>query len=227
MPAILNQLGLPAVLVVGAIFIVWFVAGNELMRRRGRSLAIWSKRALDPLGGRQAIQWITLHSFRLEIEGLKPPFTSGTMTGLVESWDVPITWLINRLNGRRDMVLVQLALRQQPIRGIELFRLRSLLAGDARQMAAEEGWTTEPFEEFQLAAMPGATPQRLASELLAALGPRRADLLRLALRRRGLHLTLALNIPDRQKVQPAELTRLLQGVAAVALRYATPAEATD
>jgi hypothetical protein len=227
MPAILNQLGLPAVLVVGAIFIVWFVAGNELMRRRGRGLAIWSKRVLDPLGGRQAIQWITLHSFRLELEGLKPPFTSGTMTGLVESWDVPITWLLNRLNGRRDMVLVQLALRQQPIRGIEVFRPRSLLAGDARQLAAEEGWATEPFEEFQLAAMPGATPQRLASELLAALGARRADLLRLALRRRGLHLTLALNIPDRQKVQPAELTRVLEGLAAVALRYATPAEATD
>ena len=225
--ASLNQLGLPAVLVVGAIFIVWFVAGNELMRRRGRNLAIWSKRALDPLGGRQAIQWITLHSFRLEIEGLKPPFTSGTMTGLVESWDVPVTWLINRLNGRRDMVLVQLALRQQPIRGIELYRGRSLLAGDARHLAAEEGWTTEPFEEFQLASMPGATPQRLASDLLAALGPHRADLLRLALRRRGLHLTLALNVPDRQKVQPAELTRLLHGLAAVALRYATPAEATD
>lgn len=227
MPATLNQLGLPAVLVVGAIFIVWFVAGNELMRRRGRNLAIWSKRALDPLGGRQAIQWITFHSFRLEIEGLKPPFSSGTMTGLVESWDVPFTWLINRLNGRRDMILIQLALRQQPIRGIELFRARSVVAGDARQLAAQEGWTTESFEEFQLAAMAGATPQRLASDLLAALGPCRADLLRLALRRRGLHLTLALNVPERQRVQPADLTRLLQALAAVALRYATPAEATD
>jgi hypothetical protein len=138
-----------------------------------------------------------------------------------------MTWLINRLNGRRDMVLVQLALRQQPIRGIELFRLRSLLAGDARELAAQEGWTTEPFEEFQLASMPGATPQRLASDLLAALGPRRADLLRLALRRRGLHLTLALNVPDRRRVQSAELTRVLEALAAVTLRYATPAEATD
>jgi hypothetical protein len=63
--------------------------------------------------------------------------------------------------------------------------------------------------------------------LLAALGPRRADLLRLALRRRGLHLTLALNVPDRQRGQPAELTRVLEALAAVTLRYATPAEATD
>lgn len=227
MPAALNQLGLPAVLVLGAIFIVWFVAGNELMRRRGRALALWSKRALDPLGGRQAIQWITMHSFRLEVDGLKPPFRSGTMTGLVESWDVPFTWLVNRLNGRRDMVLVQLALRQQPIWGVELFRSRSILAGDARHLAAQEGWVTEPFEEFLLASAPGASSQKLARELLAALGPRRADLLRLAVRRRGLHLTLGLNVPHQQRVQPAELTQLLQGLAAVTLRYATPAEATD
>lgn len=225
--ASLNQVALPVVLAVGAIFIVWFVAGNELMRRRGRSLAVWSKRAVDPLGGRQAIQWLTLHSFRLEIDGLRPPFRSGTLTGLVESWDVPFTWLINRLAGRRDMILVQLALSQQPIWGIELFRPRSVVAGDARQLAAQEGWTTEPFEEFLLASPPGATSQRLAGELLAALGPRRGDLLQLAVRRRGLHLTLALNVPHRDHVQPADLTRLLQGLAAAALRYATPAEASD
>jgi hypothetical protein len=225
--AALNQFALPAVLAVGAIFIVWFVAGNELMRRRARTLAIWCKRAVDPLGGRQAVQWITLHSFRLEIDGLAAPFRSGTVTGLVESWDVPFTWLINRLNGRRDMILVQLALRQQPIWGIELFRPRSVLAGDARHLAAQEGWVTEAFQELLLASPPGATSQKLAGELVAALGSRRGDLLRLAVRRRGLHLTLALNVPDPRRVQPADLTRLLQGLAGVALRYATPAEATD
>lgn len=223
----MNQVALPIVLGLGAILIVWFVAGNERMRRRGRSLAIWSKRALDPLGGRQAIQWITLHSFRLEVDGLKPPFTSGTMTGLVESWDVPFTWLINRLNGRRDMVLVQLAMRQQPIWGVELFRPRSVLAGDARHLATQEGWQTEPFEEFLLASPVGASSQKLAGELLAALGPRRSDLLRLAVRRRGLHLTLGFNVPDRERVQPQDLTRTLQAVAGVALRYATPAGAAD
>jgi hypothetical protein len=223
----LNQVALPAVLAIGAIFIVWFVAGNELMRRRARTLALWSKRAADPLGGRQAVQWLTLHSFRLEVDGLKPPFRSGTLTGLVESWDVPFIWFINRLNGRRDMILVQLALRQQPIWGIELFRRRSVLAGDARHLAAQEGWVTEPFEEFLLASPPGATSQKLAGELVAALGPGRAELLRLAVRRRGLHLTLALNVPDLERLPPAGLTGLLEKLATVALQYATPAEATD
>jgi len=223
----LDQLALPAVLALGAIFIVWFVAGNEYMRRRARALAIWSKRALDPLGGRQAVTWLTLHSFRLEITDVKPPFRSGTMTGLVESWDVPFTWLINRLNGRRDMVLIQLALRQQPIWGLELYRPRSVLAGDARHLADQDGWTTQQFEDFLLSSPPGASTGRIAGDLLLSLGSRRADLLRLALRRRGLHLTLALNVPDLKSLPPVELTRLIQALATAALKYTTPAEAAD
>ncbi|TMF58621.1 MAG: hypothetical protein E6I22_01570 [Chloroflexi bacterium] len=96
------------VVALGALLVIWYLVGNEVMRRRGRTLAVWCKRALDPLGGRQAIQWITTHSFRLEVQGLKPPFTEGSLTGLAESWDVPMIWAINRINGRRDMVLLQL-----------------------------------------------------------------------------------------------------------------------
>ena len=77
MPSIQN-LALVFVFALGALLIGWYLVGNEVMRRRGRSLALWCKRALDPLGGRQAIQWITTQSFRLEVEGLKAPFVGGS-----------------------------------------------------------------------------------------------------------------------------------------------------
>ena len=137
MPSV-QKLALLFVFVLGALLIGWYLVGNEVMRRRGRSLALWCKRALDPLGGRQAIQWITTQSFRLEVEGLKAPFVAGSLTGLVESLDVPVVWLANRANGRRDMVLLQLSLRQQPIWGLELYRPRSVLAADARKYSMEE-----------------------------------------------------------------------------------------
>lgn len=226
MPFLVENLALLLVLVLGALLIGWFVVGNEVMRRRGRSLAVWCKRALDPLGGRQAIQWITTQSFRLEVDGLRAPFTAGSLTGLVESLDVPIIWLANRANGRRDMVLLQLSLRQQPIWGLELYRPKSVLAGDARKYALEEGWTETVFDGLRLAAV-GPGMEKVVRELTAELGDEATNLVRLAIRRRGLHLTLAMNIPDRSRLTPERFTEIVQRLARALLRFATPAPSAE
>lgn len=218
-----QNLALPVVFAIGALLIGWYIVGNEVMRRRGRSLAVWCKRALDPLGGRQAIQWITTQSFRLEVEGLKPPFGSGTLTGLVESLDVPVIWLANRANGRRDMVLFQVSLRQQPIWGFELYRPRSVLAGDAGKYAREEGWTETALDGFRLASAGGVKMEKPARELMATLGDEATNLVRLAIRRRGLHLTLALNVPDQNRLSPQDFTRIVERLARALLSFTTPA----
>ncbi len=227
MPQITNQVALPLVLSLGAFFIGWYLVGNEIMRRRARSLAVWCKRALDPLGGKQAVQWMTLNTFRLEAEGLRAPFQQGSLTGLTESWDVPIIWLANRLRGRRDMVLLRARLRQQPIWGLELYRPGSLLAADARHFAREERWEEEPVDELRLASNGGARPRQLAQQLLADLGPQRAQLIRLAVRRRDTHLTLALNVPRLAQLAPEEFQRLCERLARSVLRFATPADAAE
>ena len=220
--AIDDRIGLPAFVALGLILLAWYVVGNEVMRRRARTLALWCKRAVDPLGGRQAIKWLTHHSFRLEVEQLKAPFRSAAITGLTESWDVPMIWLWNRRRGRRDMVMVEVVLRQQPIWGLELYRPSSLLAGDARHMARREGWSEQPLEEFRVAPGDGA-PRDLACQLLTELGEERVHLVRLAVRRRGTNLLLALNVPDPSRLPPAEFHRLVQRLARTTLRFATPA----
>ena len=221
MPSIQN-LALVFVFALGALLIGWYLVGNEMMRRRGRSLALWCKRSLDPLGGRQAIQWITTQSFRLEVEGLKAPFVAGSLTGLVESLDVPVIWLANRANGRRDMVLLQLSLRQQPIWGLELFRPRSVLAADARKYSIEEGWAEAALDGFRLASVGGPAMEKIARQLIAELGDEAPNLIRLAIRRRGLHLTLAMNVPERARLTPERFSQIIDRLARALLRFATP-----
>jgi hypothetical protein len=223
-PQITNQVALPLVLVLGAFLVSWYLVGNELMRRRGRALALWCKRSLDPLGGKQAVQWITLSTFRLDAEGLREPFQQASLTGLTEAWDVPMIWLANRMRGRRDMVLLRARLRRQPIWGLELYRPGSLLAADARHLAREERWSEEAVDELRLASAGGSQPRQLAESLLADLGPQRARLVRLAVRRRDTHLTLALNVPRLAELPPAEFQRLCERLARSVLRFATPAE---
>jgi hypothetical protein len=223
MPELNDQVALPLFLVLGAFFIGWFVVGNELMRRRAARLARWCKRATDPLGGKRGVRWLTLHSFRLEVEDARAPFRSGSLTGLTESWDVPMIWLWNRRRGRRDLVLVQMGLRQPPRWGLELYRPLSPLAGDARHLARREGWEEAPLDELRVAS-PGPAAEALARRLLAELGPERARLVRLALRRQGTHLTLALDLPDPDRFAPEALPRLLERLAGVAAGAAAPSE---
>jgi hypothetical protein len=202
-----DSLGLPIALGLGVVLVAWYWAGNELMRRRAHRLALWSKRVIDPLGGTQSIRWLGGQAFRLEVEGAGAPFRSLALTGLVESWDVPVVWAWNRLHGRRDMVLLQASLRQQPLWGLEVFRAGTLLAGDARLFARQEGWAEAPLDEFMMAGG-GDSPQRLAAELVALLDAERARLTRLAVRRQGHHLTLALNVPDPASFEPSAVSRL-------------------
>jgi hypothetical protein len=208
-----ESLAFPLLIVFGAVLLVWFVVGNELMRRRARRLAIWSKRAIDPLGGKQTVQWLTQQAFRLDVEAPKAPFKAATVTGLVESWDVPMVWLWNRLHGRRDMVVFQLGLREQPLWGFEVYRPGSILAGDARHFARQEGWSEEPLDELTVAA-PGEAPRQLASRLVGLLDADRTRLVRLALRRQGAMLTLAMNVADPNRFDPPRAADLARRLAA-------------
>ena len=221
--ASLSSAGPVLVVVLGVLLLGWYALGNELMRRRARRLALWCRQAAEPAGGTLAIRWLTNSAFQIEIRDPKPPFQSGSLTGLTESLDVAPIWLWHRLRGRRDMILLQLTLRRRPIWGLEIYRPRSLLAGDARHRAREERWQDEPLDEFRLASAGGAMPQELARRLLAILSAQRQDLVRLAIRRQGTHLSLGLNLPDPGRLRPAAFYQLACDLAQETLSFATPA----
>jgi hypothetical protein len=204
--------GLPVALGLGVLLVGWYLAGNEVMRRRAHRLALWSKHVIDPLGGKQSIRWLGGQAFRLEVEGPRAPFRSLMVTGLIEPWDVPMVWAWNRLHGRRDMVLLQATLRSQPLWGLEVYRSGTLLASDSRHFARQEGWAESPLEELTVAAA-GEPPRRLAAELVQALDSERSRLVRLAVRRQGNHLTLALNVPDPARFDPTDVQRLAERLA--------------
>lgn len=218
-----DQVALPAFMAAGGFFLVWYAAGNWLMLRRARRLALWAKRAVDPFGGKQAVRWPTMQSFRLEVAEPRAPLRAAAISGLTESWDVPFVWLWNRWHWRRDMVLLELTLRRRPIWGLELWRPRALLAGDARRCAEREGWPEEALDEFHLACA-HADARALATALLDTLAEERRNLIRLAVRRAEPQLTLALNVPDPALLPPDAFHRLVRRLVETTVRYASPTE---
>jgi hypothetical protein len=97
-----------------------------------------------------------------------------------------------------------------------------VLAGDARHAAAQEHWNESPLDSFRLASAGGDAPERLARELISEFGDQAKNLVRLAIRRQGMHLTLAMNVPDRTSLSPDGFARLVQQLSRATLRYATP-----
>jgi hypothetical protein len=81
------------------------------------------------------------------------------------------------------------------------------------------------LDEFMLASGGDehGAPRSLACELLDGLGTQRARLVRLSVRRRGTHLTLAFNVPASARLAPADFHDILQQLAQITLRFATPA----
>ena len=105
------------------------------------------------------------------------------------------------------MISLQATLRAQPLWGLEIYRPGTLLAGDSRHFARQEGWSESALESLTVAAA-GSAPLRVATELLDEIGAERARLLRLAVRRQGQHLTFALNVPDPARLEPEAVARL-------------------
>src|SRR5438309_6395528 len=151
MPELGDSLGLAVALGLGLLLVAWYWAGNEVMRRRAHRLALWSRRVVDPLGGKQSIRWLGGQAFRIEVEGSLAPFSSLVITGLVESWDTPFVWAWNRLHRRRDMISLQATLRAQPLWGLEIYRPGTLLAGDSRHFARQEGWSESALDSLTVA----------------------------------------------------------------------------
>jgi uncharacterized protein YigA (DUF484 family) len=123
-----------------------------------------------------------------------------------------MVWAWNRLHGRRDIVLLQATLRTQPIFGFEIYRPGTILAGDSRHFAAQEGWSESALDQLVVAA-PGEGPRQTAVALVRLLNAEDHRLVRLGVRRQGQHLTVALNVPDPSHFDSGDATRLVSRLA--------------
>ena len=224
----LEVLGPYLVFVAAGAFLLWYFVGAHFTRRRLALAAQWVYRGLEtfrapgPERMPASIKWLSTNAFNITLEAAKPPFSAVVVTVLLRSRDMTTMWLIDRLTGRRDMLMLRFDLERQPIWGVEIYRRRSILAGEARHAAKQSGWPIQLASDARLmTAHGGGKASELCADLLTALGVQQGDLVRLSVRRQSPHMILAMDMPDPASSDPADVMRLGQLLAEVALRYST------
>lgn len=211
-----------AILVMGGYF-GWFLIGGEYNRRRAGRLAQWIYRGFQPFLGTASIRWLTTHAFEMFVEGAKYPFSALKVTGLLESRDMVAVWLYNRLTYRPDLIVLRANLHRKPMWGFEAFRQRTILSGDARLAAEQEGWVRQAcvhgLELWHGGGKDGALCQRLVE---AAVGVEQ-DLIRLAVHRREPHIVLAVSAARFERQDAQRLFERFAHLARLAEEHATAA----
>jgi hypothetical protein len=225
----LEVLGPYVVLVVAGAFLLWYFVGAHFTRRRLAEAARWVHRGLPTLcplgseGPRASIKWLSTNAFNIALETARPPFSAVVVTVLLRSRDMVTMWLIDRFRRRQDLLMLRFDLERQPIWGVEIYRRRSVLAGDASDLVRASGWAAQslPNSNLMMIAHGGGQASNLCAELLTTLGAEHRSLVRLSVRRQSPHITLAMDLPDPTTSDPAAVMRLAERLAAVTIKYGT------
>jgi hypothetical protein len=138
------DLGQRIAIYLGVFLLIWYAAAAFYNRRRGVRVYRWLQPGLKTLGAITEAKWIGSSGSGARLAIAKPdrPFRRVEAAFLLETRELLPLWLINRLRGRRDALIIRADLRSAPKAELEIVppedrRLRGLRADDKRG-----AWTT-------------------------------------------------------------------------------------
>jgi len=222
--------GTDLVIALGAIVILWYVAGLYLGRRRARALFRQIRDSLQTFGGQATIRWIGRSAFRIEAESLTSPLKKLGVSLVLEPRETLLLWLVWRCFGRRDWLRVGVSVDGTVKAIFDVYHPRRRGSLDAANEVRSLGWTVEglPGRPELLHAAPGKEGRALAQALMALL--RGMDVWQVCVRHREPQLVVSLPVPTSETRIPLPIFTLLPQLLDCVLagrRRAEAGEGTD
>jgi len=204
------DLSLAAVLVVAALFLVWYYAAFIYTRRLAGRIATELKDAILAIGGTARIRWFGTTAFRITTEDARHPFRQVSLTVTLRPREMPINWAIGTAQGRRDAALVEASLRTEPKVAFELVDPATRL-GKQRSRARSD-WS--PVTVAGRPMLLGSDDDGRVLRILEALDPKTSAPVM------ALHVTAGSEpgIAASVSVQPGEAARSLVAIRTLAER---------
>jgi len=202
-----------ALFVVVVIAIVgWFALGTHVNVRKGHRVLEWLQGGLPLLGEKTTLRWLGSSVVHLQIEKAREPFRRAEVLVVLEPRDVPPLWLLSRLRGRRDLLIVRTELRSVPKLQVEILDRQAWSTRAVDREVRQLQWQLVPSDgqPFQVYTLP---PLSNFAELLAEAGGGGLALVRVGVRRSDNSLEVQYLLPPQLACTARSVFEAVQRVA--------------
>ena len=192
-----------AIFVVVVIAIVgWLALGTHINVRKGHRFLEWLQGGLPLVGEKTTLRWLGSSVVHLQIEKARDPFRRVEVLVVLEPRDVPPLWLLSRLRGRRDLLIVRTELRSVPKVQVEILDRQAWSTRAVDKEIREQQWDSVSSHQtpFQVYALP---PVANIADLAAEAARPGLSLVRIGVRRTNNLLEVQWRLPS----QPATASR--------------------
>ncbi len=198
-----------------AVVMGWFALGVVWNIRRGNAVLKWMQTGLPRLGEKTTLRWLGSSAVELSIAKARPPFRRVELVLVLEPRDVPWFWLLARLRGRRDMLIVRGQLNAAPQFEYELSAPGSWSERETLHRGETRGWEAEALAEarFRAPAPTRSLSRQIAPGALAAARKVRPTVWRLASRREYPQIELHVPLPDPRQDDAVQFFTALRALA--------------
>jgi len=209
----MTDIATQVVIALSIALVVWYFVGAQINRRRARSLVRWIREGVQVFGGQATMRPMGTSGFQVNVEKAKGPFKRVGMMVLLESREMLLLWIFNRLRGQRDLLVLKSDLRTRPKTELEVICKGTRMARRALK-GIDETWAREEMEKGRLiVAHRGKERPGLGENLLPLLREYIPYLLTLSLRKSSPHLLANLSLSGLERVPAEALFGLLKEVA--------------
>lgn len=210
----------PAAIVIGVsvLLLLWYFVGGQWNRRRSRLFVRGLARGFAGLDPPPKIHWLGTSAFQILTTSPPAPYRRLAIMVVLEPREMLLLWIVGRIRGRRDLLVIKAEFQHDPRRELELFDLSTPTGREGSHSAAAERWVTTdaaPPRGLIWAYPPSQPDPRPRWAGIVEELPFRLH--RLSVRRSSPHLLISLT-PPAGELPGEALLNGLRAIAEVALR---------
>jgi hypothetical protein len=206
------DLGQWAVIILSAIFLVWFLSGTTTNRKLGDQVLRWVQSGTKPIGRLNEAKRIRGSAVQLTLKDAAAPFRQLELIVALEPRENPPLWLYHHLTGKRNELVINGTLRSAPKQEWEVRRAKATPAAENEPFGASKSKIIQvPSGDYVLLHSQeiDSTRMDLLNQFLTKYGEMVHQLM---LTRSSPHLRAHLRLAPLLETDPQEFFKDLQGL---------------
>jgi hypothetical protein len=145
--------------------VIWYALSLRHNRRKAMRILRWIEAAVAGQGCVIGIRWLASSRFKVPLRLTSATFQRAWILVELSPCEMPLTWLINKMQGRKDLLVFQSDLELPPTFALDVHNLRWLARSTKKRSLDKRRWTFE-----QSAPLVISTRLDWQKEITAAMG---------------------------------------------------------